>query len=102
MTHYYIDTHVWLDHYEQRGTNGQQAARLFWRIIVENAIVLYSDLHIKELKHLGHSFDEIQHIFQASPSGNIRHVHLNREQGAEARRIARKRGVPLGDAIHAI
>jgi len=98
MKTFYFDTSIWLDIHERRGAQGEQAFRLMKLIIDNDLRIAYSDLNIKELKHLGYP-DSIVKI--AKPS-NTEHVHIYRPEMVEARRLARKRRVPLKDCLHAI
>jgi len=102
MERYYLDTCIWLDLYEKRGINGEHAQKLMHKILKENNVVLFSDLHIKELKQLDFSAEEIKCIFSTVLPNNSRHVHIYQEELIEARRIASQRRIPLGDVIHAI
>lgn len=99
---YYLDTSVWLDFYEKRGKNGRSALRLIRKIIEEESVIVYSDLHIKELKFLGYSFDEINKLLSIAKPDNLRHAHISREQKQESISIAKERNIPKGDALHAI
>jgi len=102
MAIYNFDTSIWLDYYEKRGKDGGYALDLILKIVDENSIIIYSDLHIKELKHLGYNIDEINAIFKIVKPNNIRRVHISKEQKEEAKHIAKQKGVPKGDALHAI
>ena len=99
---FYLDTSIWLDFYEKRGKNGELALKLILKIINQNLKVAYSDLHIKEFKNLGYSQNEINSILSIVKPNNIKHVHIYREQKEEAKKTARHRNVPEGDALHAI
>ncbi len=102
MAKYYLDTSIWLDYYEKRGTNGEAALKLIMRIIKDNHILGISDLNVSELKHLGYSKNQIAAVFNAIRPKNGKRLHITREQLEEAGRIARKRYVPKKDALHAI
>lgn len=56
---FYFDTSIWIDFYEKRGKNGEHALQLIMKIINRNWRLAYSDLNIKELKHLTYGNDEI-------------------------------------------
>lgn len=99
---YYFDTNIWLDHGEKRGQHGKGALQLILRIIKENAVILYSDMLLRELRQLGYAPEEIATFFKIVKQNNLRHVHITREQKAEAMRIAFQRNIPKGDALHAI
>ena len=60
---YNLDTSILLDIYEKRGKNGEEALKLMLNFIKENATIILSDIHIKELKSLKYSLEEINSIF---------------------------------------
>ena len=99
---FYLDTSIWLDFYEKRGKNGEIAIKLILKIIDDDLKVAYSDLHIKELKKLNYSPNEINSIFSIAKPKNLQHVHIYREQKEEAKTVARRKNIPEGDALHAI
>lgn len=99
---FYLDTSIWLDFHEKREINGELALKLILKMINEDLKIAYSDLHIKEFKNLGYTQNEINSILSIVKPNNIKHVHIYREQKEEAKKIARKRNVPEGDALHAI
>ena len=99
---FYFDTSIWIDIYEKRGYNGEIAKKLFKRIIEEDNIISYSDLIAAEFKRLGYTKDEINVIFAIAKPGNLRRVHIYKEQIAEARTLAKQKNVPKADALHAI
>ena len=99
---FYLDTSIWLDFHEKREINGELALKLILKIINEDLKIAYSDLHIKEFKNLEYTQNEINSILIIVKPNNIKHVHIYREQKEEAKKIARKRNVPEGDALHAI
>ncbi len=99
---YNLDTSIWLDYYEKRGINGKHALKLIIKIIYENSIIIYSDLHLKELKNLGYSNDEINDVFYIVKSTNIKKVYLNKEQLKEAKKLSYQKKIPRADALHAI
>lgn len=101
-TVYYLDTAIWLDFYERRGKRGEYARTLIQRIVETDQILLYSDLFRKELKQLGYPPNTIAAMLSMIKGICLRHIHISREQGELAKRIAKQRGVPRGDALHAI
>ena len=100
MTKYYLDTSILLDYYEKRGRNGEIALILINKIRSED-ILIYSDAHVMELKGLGYSKNEINKILMILKSG-IKHVHINKGQLEEARRLISYIRIPVRDALHAI
>lgn len=99
---FYFDTSIWLDFHEKRDKNGELALKLILKIIKEDSKIVYSDLHLKEFKNLGYTKDEINSIFRIVKPDNIKRVHIYREQKEEAKKVAKQRDVPEGDALHAI
>src|SRR3989338_1409213 len=98
---YYLDTSIWLDLYEKRGKNSELALKLLLKIIINDSLVCYSDLTIKEFKHLGYSKEEVAVIFHLFRS-HLRHIHIYKHQLAEAKKLAHQKDVPKKDALHAI
>lgn len=101
MLKYYLDTSVFLDYYEKRGRNGEIALLLINKIKIDNILLLYSDVHIMELKGLGYNKNEISKILRLLKLG-IKQVHVNKEQIEEARRLINYIKIPVRDALHAI
>lgn len=99
---FYFDTSIWLDFHEKRGKNGEMALRLIIKTINEGLKIAYSDLNIKEFRHLGYTNGEINSIFGIAKPKNIKHVHIYREKIEEARKLARQMDVPRKDVLHAI
>jgi len=99
---FYFDTSIWLDFYEKRGKNGENALQLIMKIIKKDLITAYSDLTIKELKHLNYSQNQINEIFSIVKLENIKRIHIYKEQREEASKLAKIRNVPKRDALHAI
>ena len=93
MENFYFDTSIWLDFYEKRGKNGEIALKLILKIIDEDLKAAYSDLHIKELKKLNYSPNEISSIFSIAKPKNLQHIHIYREQKEEAKIIARRKNI---------
>lgn len=44
---YYLDTSIWVDFYDERGTKGEQAKLLLRKIIQEDKIIIFSDFIVK-------------------------------------------------------
>ena len=99
---FYFDTSIWIDFYEKRERNGEYALEFIMKIITNSWRLAYSDLHIKEFKHLEYSNDEINDIFHIIKPNNIKHIHIYKEQIEEARNIARQRKLPHNDVLHAL
>ena len=102
MEGFYLDTSIWLDFYEKRGKNGEEAMKLMTKIIQGNYVLAYSDLHIKEFKNLSYSQHEILAILAIVKQGKLRHIHIDSGQIKEALFLARQRKIPKKDALHAV
>ncbi len=102
---YIIDTSIWVDIYEDRkGYNneplGDYAFKLLVKIKAKEMIIVLTDFLIKELETL-YSVAEINGMFK--PFENIiKKIIATEKQREEAKKIAKERGVPAGDALHAI
>ncbi|MDO8642753.1 MAG: PIN domain-containing protein [Candidatus Woesearchaeota archaeon] len=100
--HFYFDTSIWMDIYDERGHNGEVARKLMEKIVMDDDIVLYSDAIVAELKKLGFSEYEINQMFSIAKPDHIRRVQSTKNQIEEAQRVAQQRDVPRRDALHAI
>lgn len=98
---YYPDTSIFIDLFESRGRNGEEAKKLFKKIIRDNSTVLYSDQHIKEFKNFGYNYNEIVEMFNFIKN-NLKKIHIYREEKEQAKRLASQNNIPKGDALHAI
>jgi predicted nucleic acid-binding protein len=98
----YLDTCIWLDHFEERGPRGLEANALLRHIVATDGCVFYSDLILVELRQAGYSADRIGSIMAAAKPRWLRHVHIYQSLVSAARQIARIRQLPLGDVIHAL
>ena len=98
---FYFDTCLWIDYYEKRGIAGDLALKRILHILSNNQTILYSDLIIKELKHLHYSSEEIMRLL-ATVKPNLRRVHIFKEQIEHASVLTQQRKIPKGDCLHAI
>ena len=102
---YIIDASIWVDFYEDRkGYNneplGDYAFKLLVKIKAQEKVIVLTDFLIKELETL-YSIVEINGIF--NPFNKIlKKVIATKKQRQEAKKIAKERDVPAGDALHAI
>lgn len=102
---YIIDMSIWVDLYEDRkGYDneplGDYAFKLLVKIKAQEKVIVLTDFLIKELETL-YSVAEINGIF--NPFNKIiKKVIATRKQREEAKKIAKERCVPAGDALHAI
>ncbi len=102
---FYIDTSIWIDLYEDRkGFNkeplGDYALKLFGMIKANKDILVITDLLIKELE-MNYSVAEINGM--AKPFEDIiEKIIITAKRGYEAKKIAEKRKIPIGDVLHAI
>ncbi|MBS3096856.1 type II toxin-antitoxin system VapC family toxin [Candidatus Woesearchaeota archaeon] len=102
---YIIDTSIWVDLYEDRkGYNneplGDYAFKLLVKIKANEKVIVLTDFLIKELETL-YSVAEINGMFK--PFEKItKKIIATEKQREEAKKISKERGVPAGDALHAI
>ncbi len=102
---YYLDTAIWIDICEDRkGYFGEDLAdsplKLLILIKTKKKRLVITDILIQELGHR-YSEEEITGIL-APFEGLIDRIRVNLVQKEEAKELARKNMVPLGDALHAI
>lgn len=98
---FYLDTSIWIDIYDKRDYNGEVAKKLLKKIILHDACVIYSDMHLIEFKRLGFSEYEVNQMLSIAKPDHIKRVHSTKEQVLEANKLKR-RNVPFGDALHAV
>lgn len=98
---YYLDTSIFIDLFENRGKNGEEAKKLFEKIIIDSSVVIYSDQHIKELKNFGYNNEEIIEMLSFIKD-NLRKIHISKEDKEQAKKLASQNKVPRGDALHSI
>mgnify|MGYP001560359172 CR=1 FL=1 len=63
---------------------------------------IVAHLHLKEFKNAGLTNQEIAMLLNIAKPRQLLHAHLYPHQLSEARALASRAVVPLGDAIHAI
>ena len=102
---YIIDTSIWVDLYEDRkGYNneplGDYAFKLLVKIKANEKVIVLTDFLIKELETL-YSVTEINGMFNPFEK-IIKKIIATEKQREEAKKISKERGVPAGDALHAI
>lgn len=102
MSRYYLNNSVLLDYYEKRGSRGVMAKKFLTKAIKENALIGYSDLTLIELRNVGYGKFEISNILKTAKAKKTRRLHISRGQLEEATRVAKQRGVPRKDVLHAI
>ena len=95
-----LDTSIWIDIYDKRDHNGEVAKKLLEMIIIEDDSVLYSDIVVAELKKLGFSDYEVHEILTIP--NKVKRANVTKNQFEEAKNLAKKRDVPMRDALHAI
>jgi predicted nucleic acid-binding protein len=98
---YYPDTSIWIDLFENRGFNGEIARKFFKKIVEEDSLVLISNLHIKEFKNFGYTYNEIVELFSFIKN-NAKKIHIYREEKEQAKKLAYQFSIPHGDALHAL
>ena len=98
----YLDTSIWLDHFENREKNGKHATRLLEMVIKKKVVVCYSDIVIRELRCNGYTVRDILILWKSLKPEHLRRVHIHKEEIQQAKNLALQQNVPLGDAFHAI
>ena len=99
---FYLDTSIWIDLMEKRGNNSASAFRLIAKSIRKEYSFGYSELNIRELKHLGYTQNQIQNLFSIMKPPHLIKLHIFNAQIKEACRIAKKRNLPKRDVLQAI
>ena len=99
---YYLDTSIWLDYYEKRGKNGEEAVKLILKIMERQRVVCFSDYHTIELKRLNYNLDQIAEMLKIVKPHLLRRIHLQRHHSRISRQLASQRSIPPGDALHAL
>jgi predicted nucleic acid-binding protein len=107
MKNYYVDTNIWIDLWEDRSDGlkplGEFAFQFFKNAIENKCMVYYSKLVVLELrKKFNEGVIEGELFKPLREAGILKEVSISKKQMSEARKIASKRCVPLGDALHAI
>jgi predicted nucleic acid-binding protein len=102
---YYFDTSIWVDLYEDRKGYyneplGEFALRLFTLIKARKDKLIITDYLVRELE-ANYSREEINRMLRPFES-IIEHITATKEQREEAKKLAKERNVPRGDALHAI
>ena len=102
---YIIDTSIWVDLYEDmKDYNNEPLGNYAFKLLVkikakESAIVL-TDFLIRELETI-YSVAEINGMFKPFEK-IIKKIIATEKQWEEAKKIAKERDVPAGDALHVI
>ena len=101
---YYLDASIYIDYYEDRKDRfrplGEWAHRLLYNIEQEKSLLFISDLLMEELEK--YFSQERADLLLNTYASVIKKIKFNNKQLKEARKLARKRKVPLEDALHAI
>lgn len=102
---YYLDSCIWRDYFENRSDKlrplGDWAFLLLKKAILNNTLIVYSELVEEELK-IAYSEKEIFDIFSIVPKEILIKVNVSEEQLTEAIQFSRKNKFPVKDALHAI
>ena|SRR3989344_781513 len=102
---YLIDTSIWVDLYEDRKGYkneplGEYALKLLSRIKIKKSNIILTDLLVRELE-MNYSIPEINGMFNPFEKIIIK-IITTEKQREEAKKIAKERNIPPGDALHAI
>jgi len=102
---YLIDTSIWVDLYEDRKGYqneplGDFAFKLFSIIKAKQNKIVITDLTIRELE-TNYSIEEINGMMKPFEDV-LEKIIASKKQRDEAKKLAEKRNVPRGDALHAI
>ncbi len=95
----------WLDFFENRNESnlpkGDWAHKLLNKITENNGKIIYSDIVLLELGAAGYQPHEIENLFQKIKPILV-FAESTEKQAGKAKDLSLKRGVPKGDALHAI
>ena len=102
---YIIDTSILVDLYEDRKDYnneplGNYAFKLLVKIKAKESAIVLTDFLIRELETI-YSVAEINGMFKPFEK-IIKKIIATEKQWEEAKKIAKERDVPAGDALHAI
>ncbi len=102
---YYLDTSIWMDIYEDRkGYNQEPLGDFAWKLLslikAKKEKLVISDLLIIELE-MNYSIEKINGMIKLFEDV-IEKVIVRPKQRDEAKKIAKERNIPPGDALHAI
>ena len=102
---YIIDTSIWVDLYEDRKDYnneplGNYAFKLLVKIKAKESAIVLTDFLIRELETI-YSVAEINGMFKPFDK-IIKKIIATEKQWEEAKKIAKERDVPAGDALHVI
>ncbi|HLC62211.1 MAG TPA: PIN domain-containing protein [Candidatus Nanoarchaeia archaeon] len=102
---YIIDTSIWVDLYEDRKDYnneplGNYAFKLLVKIKAKESAIVLTDFLIRELETI-YSVAEINGMFKPFEK-IIKKIIATEKQWEEAKKIAKERDVPAGDALHVI
>ncbi len=102
---YYLDTSIWLDFFENRNElnlpKSDWAHKLLNKITENNEKIIYSEIVVLELGVVGYQLNELERLFEKIKPILI-FVESTEKQARKAIDLASKRGIPKGDALHAI
>lgn len=102
---FYLDTSIWLDFFENRDEpnlpKGTWAKALIKNAIANNNIIIVSEVVKNELLVQGYSRYELEYLFLPLKK-ILHHVYSTQKQFGRAKDLAKKRDIPLFDALHAL
>lgn len=103
---YYLDTCIWLDYFRNRRDRlkplGEWAFMCIKMIKEEGGLILYSKVTVVELIS-NISLNHVEEVFRiANEEGFLTEVAIICKQKKEAGVLEKSRGIPFGDALHAV
>jgi predicted nucleic acid-binding protein len=102
---YYLDTGIWLDFFENRNEpnlpKGDWAHRLIETAVKNGWRIIYSDLVLKELQHVGYTQTELNEMFSSIRAILVLTIATDK-QIRRAKDISARRKIPKADALHSL
>jgi len=98
MARYYVDTCVWRDYSEMRGSLGKQATKFFLKVIENKDTIVFSDHLVSELRLCG--CEQAFLFFEAL--GVLEWVNICDSDWKEAKTVSSASRVSYAECLHAI
>jgi len=94
-----------LDFFEDRNEpdfpKGKLIQQLLQKIVLDDGIIVYSDVHLLELENVGYPGYEIEELFKPLKPV-LMFAESTEKQRRRAGEIASQRKIPKGDVLHAL